>query len=1356
MSENAMKNQLLFISLQLFIFLISWGQTEPLTKFSTGGNIVYQLTPGFNGTDNVIVSAAYNGEIQCFTQTGTELWATDIGEGFPFDLENGDIDLDGKDEFLVASSDGILYVFDDDGSPLWTYETEAPLYQVKTLNVNGTPYVFTGGVTKKLIMLSSSGQFLKQHNTVGAVRLIGAGNIKGTGAPYLAVGDAQRALSGNFTLRLFELPSLSLLWQKPMDYPDGGKGRFYSINVFDINKDGNDEMVFSLDHRNPEYITIFRHDGSSYNLNTSVNTRHLAYKMNLFEHISSSTLGDEYIIDLYGDMLLVRNINGSMRKELDGPYAMNACAFDSSTNTYFLGSELSGGDGIYGLHLDRPGWEDAYEKLKPVGQMNTLEANLNTLSQQVANFEKPIYQPEVEKLTVVPGEKNWGTLQNLYDPDSYENIRFSLYVTWTENYDRSSNPSPWDTKKDHRWDYSMTAAEIINKAKVFEQSGQNFSVWAGHGIDPFYMQLSTLKQILEVAPNTFQAFIFPELERTDIPMRNAVNQHIKPLADLCIEHNKKILLRNKNIFWNGTCYLDLWWDIFKDKKYRDVFVISMEETDDHLQSWSLAGRTGLWLTEHFDMVSGRAVTDNSNWLRMWEWCSTQHLSNQIRFMSLNRMYGADFFHLNFYTANEKKMIPFYQMLEKGILTKPDRHSIISLSDLAIGMKIPPDSDYEEHGTNHHVMKSYEPGEEMKVIDKMDCYWGGAPVPEYDFTRYAFNSKRRMTNFLSQAPYGNVAVIPATTDITEYSQFNNMIITDGKYWYDENNQPRTAEEYKPQILAALEEAAGRLPIRVSGEVSWVANEIAPGRIRVLLIDPGYLDPKDTDAVIHLQNLSGVTAIDILRNENLQIVNNEISLTVPMGILRIIDLISYPIASAGEDIYIDDLPVDSIMLFGAGEDDIEITSFLWDQVSGPECSIIQPDSATLILKNTPEGNYQFRITVTDNEGNTDSDEVSLKIYCSSCDTPEVDAGRNRIVRLPRDTIQLHGKILRDGRGIDSVQWKLYTGPEASLSFQNTPDAVLSNLNKGSYTFSFSATSHAGITHSDFVDIEVLQEITIPDTILQNTKPIIVDGIKEDAWCGPELKIDSLVLGYFDTWKSMHLMWNESYLYVFFEVEDKYKVKDSGDEWWQDDAVELFIDADNSKTNSFDDNDFHFGISLLDGVLYETRHNQTADIDLKSLQFDDYFHLEMAIPWSVLNHIPMENQIIGLEARVLDDFDAYFTDVIEALYGYSGSEKPTPVFFGSMVLGPECNSLNVNSELNKESARIFPSVTNGPITIITGRNDNILFIRDIYGKIYVQNRFNQSCQIDLSAYPDKIYILTLQNKTSKHSERIIKISD
>jgi hypothetical protein len=394
--------------------------------------------------------------------------------------------------------------------------------------------------------------------------------------------------------------------------------------------------------------------------------------------------------------------------------------------------------------------------------------------------------------------------------------------------------------------------------------------------------------MLRKAPNTLTGFVFAEL-LTNEYLEKAITELLLPLADSCYKYGKKkILLRTKGMFWNGTIYLDMFRPIMSNEVYREIFVPSMEETNSRSQSLSLAGRTGLWLTGKFNHISGRAVTDNANYNRLWEWGQTQHLSHFLRNMSLNRVQGADIFQINVYTDNEKEMIPFYLMLEKGILPLPGKEDLLSLSDLTIGIKSP-DKDFIRHIDNFMSMDKYQPDEGTFVFDRHANHWGGALIPDHDFENYAMNAKRRMTNFIAQSPYGNLTTIPAETDLSQFPIFRKMLVTDGRYWYDENGQAHSAEEYKPVVVKELEESAQRLPVRVFGEAAWTAIRIDDSHIRLVLIDPGYLDPADRIVDILFQHIKATEATDILSAEKLTIANDRIEkVKIPMGILRIIDV------------------------------------------------------------------------------------------------------------------------------------------------------------------------------------------------------------------------------------------------------------------------------------------------------------------------------------------------------------------------------------------------------------------------------------------------------------------------------------
>lgn len=76
---------------------------------------------------------------------------------------------------------------------------------------------------------------------------------------------------------------------------------------------------------------------------------------------------------------------------------------------------------------------------------------------------------------------------------------------------------------------------------------------------------------------------------------------------------------------------------------------------------------------------------------------------------------------------------------------------------------------------------------------------------------------------------------------------------------------------------------------------------------------------------------------------------------------------------------------------------ITKYTWQKVSGPAVSFTN-GKPFLQMKPTAAGTYLFRLTVTDDEGNTNSDEIQIKIL-SSATLPEVTElrlydGKNKV--------------------------------------------------------------------------------------------------------------------------------------------------------------------------------------------------------------------------------------------------------------------------------------------------------------------------------------------------------------------------
>ena len=75
-----------------------------------------------------------------------------------------------------------------------------------------------------------------------------------------------------------------------------------------------------------------------------------------------------------------------------------------------------------------------------------------------------------------------------------------------------------------------------------------------------HMSLATFQRVLEAAPKHLWGFEFSEIGQQVSPHdQEFVAKIVLPLAGMCRTHGgKKILFRNKGIFWNGNCYVPYW------------------------------------------------------------------------------------------------------------------------------------------------------------------------------------------------------------------------------------------------------------------------------------------------------------------------------------------------------------------------------------------------------------------------------------------------------------------------------------------------------------------------------------------------------------------------------------------------------------------------------------------------------------------------------------------------------------------------------------------------------------------------------------------------------------------------------
>ncbi len=173
----------------------------------------------------------------------------------------------------------------------------------------------------------------------------------------------------------------------------------------------------------------------------------------------------------------------------------------------------------------------------------------------------------------------------------------------------------------------------------------------------------------------------------------------------------------------------------------------------------------------------------------------------------------------------------------------------------------------------------------------------------------------------------------------------------------------------------------------------------------------------------------------------------------------------------------LPDNTVTLAGSGKDvDGSIVSYLWSKVSGPGSpAISSSNTAATVVNNLSKGQYIFKLTVTDNDGLTGTDTVSVTVLSAFNKVPVAEAGNSVEITLPTSTATLTGS----GTDIDGVVkaylWSQISGPSTSvIGNPGSSSTQVSSLIEGKYMFQLMITDNEGAVGVDTTSIVVKKPV------------------------------------------------------------------------------------------------------------------------------------------------------------------------------------------------------------------------------------------------------------------------------------------
>ncbi len=155
------------------------------------------------------------------------------------------------------------------------------------------------------------------------------------------------------------------------------------------------------------------------------------------------------------------------------------------------------------------------------------------------------------------------------------------------------------------------------------------------------------------------------------------------------------------------------------------------------------------------------------------------------------------------------------------------------------------------------------------------------------------------------------------------------------------------------------------------------------------------------------------------------------------------------------------------------------------------------------------------------------------------------------------------------------------------------------------------------------------------------------------------------------SWRALWDDDYLYVLCEVRDAGGIFFDSANPWDDDAVELFVDGDNSKGTSYDGlDDFQWGWFMGDPAAEAIPGASTLPLDYSSIisegmETDDGYTFEVKVPWALMAVSPADGHAMGFEIAIDDDDDGGPRDCQYMWNAEYNTPWTDPSTFGTITL-------------------------------------------------------------------------------------------
>ena len=194
------------------------------------------------------------------------------------------------------------------------------------------------------------------------------------------------------------------------------------------------------------------------------------------------------------------------------------------------------------------------------------------------------------------------------------------------------------------------------------------------------------------------------------------------------------------------------------------------------------------------------------------------------------------------------------------------------------------------------------------------------------------------------------------------------------------------------------------------------------------------------------------------------------------------------------------------------------------------------------------------------------------------------------------------------------------------------------------------------------------------------VTVDGDKDAVWDNAGTIPITINLGS-NVSANAKLLWDKDNFYVYAEIKDPVLNNTNGDAWEQD-SLEVFIDENNGKSNSYEDDDKQYRISYVNDHSFNGKKCLEENMKSVAKITSDGYVVEASFKWTDIT--PKAGDEIGLEFQI-NDADASGKRIGTLSWNdETGMGWSKPEVFGTVKLGEIKNAPEKDTEKKPETEK------------------------------------------------------------------------